>query len=400
MKLDLIGTLALAGVVLFVGYRIQRGIPWLARLNIPAPVIGGLLVAIAVLAASACGLPGPQYDMTLQRPLLVAFFTTLGFSASLSLLRAGGLQVVVLLALVACWAIVQNLVGMAVAVAFDLEPALGVLAGSVTMAGGPATALAFAPLFEQAGIEGAETIAIATAMAGIVAGALAGGPIGTLLIQRRGLRSAEPHNVSAQHDSTPDRVEPPRDELAYTYLALKTVVVLLAAMWIGAGVSQAIGAMGVTLPEYIGAMLVAAVIRNIDDRTGWIGLSPVALNVIGAVALSLFLIMALMSLDLAQLTGLAVPLLVIIMVQVMVLALFCLGPVFALMGRDYDAAVMTGGFMGFMLGTTANAMAVMHALVERFGGAPRAFLVAPLIGAFFLDFVNALVITAFLNLLQ
>nr|WP_298718078.1 sodium/glutamate symporter [uncultured Steroidobacter sp.] len=400
MKLDLIGTLALAGVVLFVGYRIQRGIPWLARLNIPAPVIGGLLVAIAVLVAGTYGLPTPQYDMTLQRPLLVAFFTTLGFSASLSLLRAGGLQVVVLLALVTCWAIVQNLVGMGIAVAFGLEPALGVLAGSVTMAGGPATGLAFAPLFEQAGIQGAETIAIATAMAGIVAGALAGGPIGTFLIQRRGLRSAQPNAVPAQHDSTPDVVEPPRDELAYTYVALKTVVVLLAAMWIGAGVSHAIGAMGITLPEYIGAMLVAAAIRNIDDRTGWIGLSPVALNVIGAVALSLFLIMALMSLDLAQLTGLAVPLLVIIVVQVLFLGLFCLWPVFALMGRDYDAAVMTGGFMGFMLGTTANAMAVMHALVERFGAAPRAFLVAPLIGAFFLDFVNALVITAFLNLLQ
>ena len=400
MKLDLIGTLALAGVVLFIGYRIQRAIPWLARLNIPAPVIGGLLVAITVLVAGAYGLPGPQYDMTLQRPLLVAFFTTIGFSASLSLLRAGGLQVVVLLGIVTCWVVVQNLVGMAVAVAFGLEPALGVLAGSVTMAGGPATGLAFAPLFEQAGIEGAETIAIATAMAGIVAGALAGGPIGTLLIQRRSLRSTASQSPPAQHGSAPERVEPPRDELAYTYVALKTVVVLLAAMWIGAGVSRAISAMGITLPEYIGAMLVAAAIRNIDDRTGWIQLSPLALNVVGAVALSLFLIMALMSLDLAQLTGLAVPLLVIIIVQVLLLALFCLWPVFALMGRDYDAAVMTGGFMGFMLGTTANAMAVMSTLVERFGAAPRAFLVAPLIGAFFLDFVNALVITAFLDVLQ
>lgn len=399
MRLDLVETLAVAGVVLFVGYRIQRGIPWIARLNIPAPVIGGLLAAIAALAVSAYGLPMPEYDTTLQRPLLVAFFTTLGFSASLSLLRAGGLQVVVLLALVTCWAIVQNLAGMAVAVSFDLNPALGVLAGSVTMAGGPATGLAFAPLFERAGIEGAETIAIATAMAGIVVGALAGGPIGALLIRRRGLRGAAT-NSTQQPAATPTLEHSSSDEPTHAYVAVKTVVVVLAAMWIGAGVSRLIGVSGVTLPEYIGAMLVAAVIRNLDDRTQWIGVSSVALDVLGAVALSLFLAMALMTLDLAQLTSLAVPLLVIVVVQVLLVALFCVWVVFALMGRDYDAAVATGGFMGFMLGTTANAMAVMQSLVERFGPAPRAFLVAPLIGAFFLDFANALVITAFLNVLH
>lgn len=402
MRLDLIETLAVGGVMLFIGYRIQRGVPWLARLNIPAPVIGGLLVAIAALTARTYGLPTPEYDTTLQRPLLVAFFTTLGFSASMSLLRAGGLQVMVLLALVTCWIVVQNLAGMAVAIAFDLNPALGVLAGSVTLAGGPGTGLAFAPLFEQAGIEGADTIAIATAMAGIVVGALAGGPIGTLLIMRRGLHGAPANRSLAKPDMTSLLQRPPSDESesAHDYLALKTVVVVLAAMWIGAGVSRAIDAMGITLPEYIGAMLVAAVIRNLDDRTRWIGLSPAALDVLGAVTLSLFLVVALMTLDLAQLASLAMPLLVMVVVQVALLAAFCLWPVFALTGRDYDAAVTTGGFMGFMLGTTANAMAVMRALVERFGPAPRAFLVAPLVGAFFLDFANALVITAFLNVLQ
>lgn len=149
-----------------------------------------------------------------------------------------------------------------------------------------------------------------------------------------------------------------------------------------------------------GSMLAAAAIRNLDDRTGWIVLSPLALDVLGAVALSLFLVMALMSLDLAQLSSLALPLLVMIVLQVLFLAAFCLWPVFPLMGRDYEAAVTTGGFMGFMLGTSANTMAVIRTLVERFGPAPRAFLVAPLIGAFFLDFANALVITAFLNVLD
>lgn len=203
-------------------------------------------------------------------------------------------------------------------------------------------------------------------------------------------------NAAAQVTDTP--IAPGRDDTGRAYLALKTVVIVLAAMWIGSGLSALISASGVTLPEYIGAMLAAAAIRNLDDWTGWIGLSHAALDVLGAVALSLFLVMALMTLDLTQLAGLALPLVVMLIVQVALVSLVCLWPVFQLMGRDYDSAVTTGGFIGFMLGTTANAMAVMRALVERFGAAPRAFLVAPLVGAFFLDFANALVITAFLNL--
>jgi ESS family glutamate:Na+ symporter len=331
--------------------------------------------------------------------LLVAFFTTLGFSASYSLLRAGGTQVVLLLALVTGVAIVQNLVGIALAMGFGLPPAVGVLTGSVTLTGGPATGLAFAPLFEKAGVEAAGTIAVATAMGGIVLGGLIGGPVGTFLITRRGLKDstspAVPARVVTESDSPAIVDDPSRDRLA-----LKTIVIVLVAMWIGSGISKLISASGVTLPEYIGAMLVAALIRNVDDRTRWFSLSHGALDLLGAVALSLFLVMALMTLDLTRLVNIAGPLLLMLVVQVALVAAFCLWPVFQLLGRDYDAAVTTGGFFGFMLGTTANAMAVMRTLVERFGPAPRAFLVAPLVGAFFLDFANALVITTFLNLLQ
>jgi glutamate:Na+ symporter, ESS family len=396
MTFDLVETLALCGLVLFVGYFLQSSIPGLARLNIPAPVIGGLLAAVVVAAIRVQGGPAPEFDTTLQRPLLIAFFTTLGFSASYTLLRAGGTQVVLLLALVTGVAIVQNLVGIALALGFGLPPAMGVLTGSVTLTGGPATGLAFAPLFEKAGVEAAGTIAVATAMGGIVLGGLVGGPVGTFLITRRGLKStaslpvAEPvvSHIASSDESTRDR------------LALKTIVIVLVAMWLGSGISRLIGATGVTLPEYIGAMMIAAVIRNVDDRTHWFRLSHGALDLLGAVALSLFLVMALMTLDLTRLADIAGPLLAMLIVQVLVVTAFCLWPVFQLLGRDYDAAVTTGGFFGFMLGTTANAMAVMRTLVERFGPAPRAFLVAPLVGAFFLDFANALVITAFLNLLR
>jgi glutamate:Na+ symporter, ESS family len=403
MTFDLVETLALCGLVLFVGYSLQSSIPALARLNIPAPVIGGLLAALAVVAIRASGGPAPQFDTTLQRPLLVAFFTTLGFSASYALLRAGGAQVALLLALVTGFAIVQNLLGIALALAFGLPPAVGVLTGSVTLAGGPATGLAFAPLFEQAGVEAAATIAVAMAMGGIVLGGLVGGPVGTFLIARRGLKGTASQLVPAPvvaPSSAPAIAEPAGDDPSHVRLALKTLVIVLMAMWLGSGISGLITATGVTLPEYIGAMLVAALIRNVDDRTRWFSLSRGALDLLGAVALSLFLAMALMTLDLTRLANIAGPLLVMLAVQVVLVAAVCLWPVFPLLGRDYDAAVTTGGFLGFMLGTTANAMAVMRTLVERFGPAPRAFLVAPLVGAFFLDFANALVITAFLNLLQ
>lgn len=406
MTFGLVETLAVCACLLFLGYFLQRTIPGLARLNIPAPVIGGLLAALAVVVARANDWPVATFDTTLQRPLLVAFFTTLGFSASLALLRAGGMQVVVLLALVTGFAIVQNLVGIALALGFGLPPALGVLTGSVTLTGGPATGLAFAPLFEAAGIQSAATVAVATAMGGIVLGGLVGGPVGSLLIARHRLRGAQ-SDAAAQSPPTQlstdlpaAEAEPLGDDSSQVHTALKTVAAVLIAMWVGTAISAGITSLGVTLPEYIGAMLAAAILRNVDDRTRWLRLSHKALDLLGAVALSFFLVMALMTLDLTKLASMAGPLIVMLLVQVVLVAMFSLWPVFPLMGRDYDAAVTAGGFLGFMLGTTANAMAVMRTLVERFGAAPRAFLVAPLVGAFFLDFTNALVITAFLNFLK
>jgi ESS family glutamate:Na+ symporter len=404
MKLDLIQTVTLAGLALFLGYALRRLIPVLARLNIPAPVIGGLIVAVAILFARSRGLAVPEFDTSLQRPLMVAFFTSIGFAASLKLLRIGGPQVALFLAICTVFAVLQNVLGAGIAVLFDRPPLFGVLAGSVTLTGGPATGLAFAPLFEQAGIEGAAAIAIATAMAGIVLGGLVGGPIATHIIQRYRVHGPKQGGVAASPvviDPLPDapvrRSGTEEDESDEAYTALKTVVVVLAAMWVGEWVSKLIGATGLTLPSYIGAMVAAAAIRGIDDYTGAFGLSHRTIDTLGAITLSLFLVMALMTLDLTQLAGLALPLVTILVAQVVLVAIACI-PVFLMMGRDYESAVMSGGFVGFMLGTTANAMAVMRTLVERFGGAPRAFLVAPLVGTFFIDFTNALIITVFLNI--
>ncbi len=393
LQLDAVQALALAGLALFLGYALCRVIPVFGRFNLPPPVVGGLVFAIAAWIAHDNGRVLFDMDTSLQTPLMIAFFTAIGFNASLRLLKISGGQVLLFLLLATVFAVVQNLLGMAVALGFDLPPLFGVLAGSTTLTGGPATGLAFAPLFEQAGIRGAESIAVASAMGGIVLGGLIGGPVITLMVRRHALVSTRPQDHVAPADEASGML---MTEAQREFSALKSIVAILVAMWIGAWVSQWISATGVTLPAYVGAMLVGALIRNLDDASGWIRLSVPTIELIGNICLALFLALALMNLKLWELAGLATPLLVNLGLQALVVVAFC-AVVFRLMGRDYDAAVMGGGFIGFMLGTTANAMAVMRALVERYGAAPRAFLVAPLVGAFFIDFSNALIITFFIN---
>jgi ESS family glutamate:Na+ symporter len=406
LTLDFINTVAFAGVVLFAGHAVRRAVPWLSRYNVPAPVVGGLLVAAAVAIARGRGATLVTFDTRLQVPLMIAFFTTIGFGASLSLLRVGGPQVIVFTVLCTVLAVLQNAIGAGLAVALGQHPLFGVLNGSVTLTGGPATGLAFAPLFESAGVAGASTIAVAAAMAGIISGGLIGGPIGTLLVRRHGLGSAHaPHHTDAPiaaqivEEQLHDRdTAAPVGEDKESYALLKALVVILVAMWLGSMVSGRLEAWGLTLPAYIGAMLVASVIRNVDDATGTVGLSQRTIDDLGNVALSLFLVLALMTLRLWELAGLALPMIAILVVQVALIAAVCFWPVFPAMGGDYDAAVMGGGLCGFMLGTTANAMANMEALVDRYGPAPRAFLVVPMVGAFFIDFINAVLITVCVNI--
>jgi ESS family glutamate:Na+ symporter len=404
MKLDLVQTVAFAGVILFAGYGLKRLVPLLARYNIPAPVAGGLPVAGLLTFFYTRNWQPIAFDTTLQTPLMIAFFTSVGFGASLNLLRRGGPLVLGFTVIASIVAALQNVVGAGAAAVLGQPPLMGVLAGSVTLTGGPATGLAFAPLFEQAGVIGAPTLAVAAAMVGIVAGGLIGGPMGTYLIERH-VRRPAPVPVAAgtlanlAEPQFPDPIETtPAGEDVEAYVLIKHIVLMLTAMWLGSWVSAWMAVRGLTLPAYIGAMIVAAVFRNIDDATGVMNMSQRTIDDLGNVALSLFLVMALMTLRLWELAGLVVPLILILTVQVLVIAVICLLAIPRLMGRDYDSAVMSAGFCGFMLGTTANAMANMGALVERYGPAPKAYLVVPLVGAFFIDFVNAILITVALNI--
>ncbi|MBB4634089.1 sodium/glutamate symporter [Longimicrobium terrae] len=406
MKLDLIQTVAFAGVVLFLGYGVRKVVRPLARYNIPAPVIGGLIVAVIIATLRSRGQTPLEFDTTLQSPMMVAFFTTIGFAASFRLLKVGGPQVLLFFGLATAFAVVQNLLGAGLAAAMGLHPLFGVLTGSVTLTGGPATGLAFAPLFEAKGVTGATTIAVTSAMVGIVMGGVVGAPIATRLIERNGLRTARSGRtemdtpvaaqiVEAQLGDSPPTAPAGEDE--ESFVLLQSVVLILVAMWVGGWVSAWMDSPSFKLPSYIGAMLVAAVIRNLDDVTGWFRVSQRVIDDVGNAALALFIVMALMTLKLWELANLAGPMLVILAAQVLLIAVICMWPVFPLMGRDYESAVMSGGFVGFMLGTTANAMANMRAIVEKYGPAPRAFLVVPMVGAFFIDFTNALVITGFVN---
>lgn len=397
MTLNALETTALGCVLLLVGYGLRDRVRLLDQLNLPAPVIGGMLAALAALAARLSGLPPIKFDAALQSPMMIAFFTTLGFAASYRLLMRGGPQVVLLLGIAAVVAVMQALLGAGISAAFGLNPLLGVLTGTATLSGGPATGLAFAPQFEAAGVPGAAAVATANAMAGIVLASVFGAPLATWLIVRRRL---DPRLQPPQETIVTVTAEagPPHGHAALTFMVLKTVALVAVSMWLGGLVSAWIKSAGVVLPPYIGAMLVAGALRNLDDVTGLVKLPIAAIEVAGAIALSLFLVLAIMTLDLTQLAGLALPLVAILAAQLALVSLLVVGPVWWLMGRTYDAAVTAGGFAGFMLGTTANAMAIMRALVEKYADAPRAFLTVPLVGAFFIDFVNALIITAFLNL--
>ena len=402
-KLDLVQTVAFAGLILFLGYGLKRLIPALARYNIPAPVAGGLPVAALFAIGYSLDWRPLAFDTTLQTPLQNTFFASVGFGASILLLKRGGPLVLIMMIVASLAAALQNVLGAAVAYLLGEHPLMGVLAGSVTLTGGPATGLAFAPLFEAAGVPGASTLAVSAAMVGIVAGGLLGGPIGTYLLDRHPRRlTAPPQDGTLENLAEEQFPEPattvPAGEDVEAYALMKHLVVIITAVGAGVWVSAGLQSMGWTLPAYIGAMIVAAVIRNIDDVTGLVGMSQRTIDDLGTVALALFLVMALMTLRLWELAGVVIPLLVILFFQVAFVAAICVLAIPRLMGKDYDAVVMSTGFCGFMLGTTANAVANMGALVERYGPAPKAYLVVPLVGAFGIDFVNGLLITAFLNI--
>lgn len=390
-NLNAVQVLGLGCVAILLGGWLKRRLRFLDRLCIPSSIVGGLVFALVALALHG------RYadftpDTTLRDLLMIAFMTTIGLNARMDLIRRGGIPVLLMLALATAVAILQNLLGIGLAKAMGLNPLIGILSGSVALTGGPGTALAFGPTFEQKfGVRGATEVAAASAIFGITVAGLVGGYIGSRLIRRHKLQS-QPTTVQIS--------DAPENGPFQIAEFLQVVLAIGIAMGLGNLISNGFNHLKIILPPYIGAMIVAAVIRNLNDRFSFFRLSQTSVDECALVSLYLFIVMAVMTLKLWELAYLVLPLVAILILQVVLCWLICVTACFYLMGRNYEGAVMSSGFCGFMLGVTANAVACMEELVEKFGPAPQSFLVVPLVGAFLVDFTNSLIITTMANMLK
>jgi len=421
--------LACAVPVLLLGEFLVRRARWLARFDVPVPVVGGFIVAAIVLVLNATGrfpitinsqtsarwwtwlitaapqwraTPAPPPATPVYLPFSTAFFTCVGLAASWGVAKRGSWQLLLFLLLATVLGVCQNTLGILLARAMNVSPLLGLLCGSVTLTGGPSTALGFSDEFAKAGFPAADTVGAAAAMFGIVCGSLLGGAIGGTTVRTRGLRDAVADGAATE------QIDKPRQTFFHHAAALFReplallvhLLLLFACMKAGAWVSLFMKNAGVTFPVYMGAMLTGIFLRNLLDAFRLPLIRSDVIERIGAVSLGIFLAVAMSSLDLLKLRSLAGPMIVILSSQVVLTVLFAFFVTFLIMGRDYDAAVMSAGHVGFGLGITPNAVATMDVLTAKYGPAPRALLIVTIVGAFLIDLTNALTITVYLNLLK
>ncbi len=386
---------AIAIVVLYIGEWLKSRLNVLEKYCIPAPVVGGIIFAVLNLIFKSTGVMTISIDDTLEKFFMTAFFTTVGFTASFKLLKKGGIQVILFLVIALALVVLQNVTGVTLAKAFDLNPLIGLSTGSTPMTGGHGTSGAFGPVFEEAGAIGASTVALASATFGLIMGSMIGGPIAKRLIDKNNLLEETGDNLRYNEEIAV--TEEPAKELSMNELMSATAQIFIA-MGIGTIISMLFEKAGKTFPPYLGAMFSAAIIRNIGDASSLFDIKGEEIDIIGNISLSLFLAMALMALKLWELAALAIPLIVMLIAQTVLMALFAYFITFNVMGRDYEAAVMAGGHCGFGMGATPNAMANMQAISSKYGYSPRAFFVVPLVGSLFIDFFNAGIINFFMNI--
>ena len=393
IQIDMYQTLAVSVLVLILGQFLKKRINFLEKFCIPAPVIGGLLFAVLTCVCYSLGIAEFTFDDTLREVCMVFFFTSVGFQANLKVLKSGGKSLFIFLGLVVVLIVSQNFLALGVSKLLHLDPLVGLCTGSIPMVGGHGTAGAFGPVLEDFDVKGATTICTAAATFGLIAGCLIGGPIGKRLIDRKKLLDT----AVAEDDSI--LVEDEKKHERHTNMYAAAVFQLIIAVGIGTIISELLTKTGLTFPIYIGAMIAAAVIRNIGEYSGKFDIYMGEINNLGGICLSLFLGMAMITLKLWQLAELALPLIILLSAQLILMMLFTYFVVFNVMGRDYDAAVLSAGTCGFGMGATPNAMANMQAICDRYVPSVKAYLIIPLIGSLFADFLNSLVITFFINIL-
>ena len=393
IQLDMYQTIAVAVVVLMLGKFLKKRCSVLERFCIPAPVIGGVLFAIFTCICYATGIAEFEFDDILKEVCMVFFFTSVGFQANLKVLKSGGKSLIVFLGLVVVLIVTQNFMAIGLSKLLHISPLVGLCTGSIPMVGGHGTAGAFGPVLEDFGVKGASTLCTAGATFGLIAGSMIGGPIGKRLIEKKNLLST----AIVEDDSL--LVEEEKKHERHTSMYPSAVFQLIIAIGIGTIVSHFLSMTGLTFPIYIGAMIAAAVIRNVGEYSGKFTIYMGEINDIGGISLSLFLGIAMITLKLWQLAELALPLMILLGGQVILMFLYTFFVVFTVMGRDYDAAVLSAGVCGFGMGATPNAMANMQAICEKYVPSVKAYLLIPLVGSLFADFLNSLAITFFINFL-
>ena len=393
IQLDMYQTLAVAVLVLLLGNYLKKKIYFLQKFCIPAPVIGGLIFAIMTCICYVTGIAEFSFDDTLREVCMVFFFTSVGFQANLKVLKSGGKSLIAFLGLVIVLIILQNLTAVGLAKLLNLNPLIGMCTGSIPMVGGHGTAGAFGPVLEDLNIKGATTICTAAATFGLIFGSLIGGPLGKRLIEKHSLL-----NTAANEDDSL-LVEDEKKHERHTNMYADAVFQLILAIGVGTIFTMLLTKTGLTFPIYIGAMLAAALMRNICEYTGIATIHMGEINDLGGISLSLFLGMAMITLRLWELASLALPLFILLAAQVLLIIIFTYVIEFNIMGRDYDAAILVSGTCGFGTGATPNAMANMQAVCDQYVPSIKAYLLIPLVGSLFADFLNSLVITFFINLL-
>lgn len=394
LNFNMAETLAISILVLLLGREIKKRVNFLERFFIPAPVVGGVIFSILLLIGHNTGAFSFSFDNVLKDFLMTIFFTTIGFTASGKLLKKGGVGVVVFLITATVLVVIQDIVGVSMAKMFGEHPLLGLAVGSVPLTGGHGTSGAFGPVLEEFGVTGGLSVSIAAATYGLIAGCLIGGPVAKRLRERYNLKPS-----LEDREGTVEVLEENEENPVSEETLFNAVVVIALSMGIGYCIAPFLKKYGIVIPAYIGPMFIAAIIRNVADiQKKNLPMNEIAIT--GNIALSLFLAMALMTLKLWELADLAIPIITILLVQTVIMALYAYFITFKFNGKDYDAAVMATGHCGFGLGATPNAMANMEVFTKENGPAPRAFFVLPVVGALFIDFTNATVITFFINMFK
>lgn len=397
IKLDMMQTTALAVAVYYFGAWLKTKCTMLERFCIPAPVVGGLVFAIVNLILNQTNALHLTLDTTLQKPFMMVFFTSIGMGASIELIKKGGLQVIIFWLCACTLCICQDVVGVTLAKILGKSPLLGLLCGSITMTGGHGTGAAFGPLFEKSyGVVGATTTAMASATFGLVMGSIIGGPVGKRLIDKKNLKSPGNSPEAAETVAATTVID---EKINYEEL-FKTLGIILISIGVGAILEKFFVSLGITLPSYVNSMIIAAILLNVGESTGKWHVNQKCTDALGNIGLNVFLSMALVGLKLWELAAVAGPMLIILVAQTTLMALFATFITYNFLGKDYDAAVMAAGHCGFGMGATPNGIANMTAVSENYGPAPRAFFVLPIVGAFLIDFANSIIITVFVNIFK